>query len=75
MRNVRNTTDSVPDTFQRGDRIEVEVLGGALVERMVWDVAERYVMVCTEQAYDRLARGESAAQPVAFPIEDVRAIA
>lgn len=76
MKNVRGTTHSVRDaSVECGDLVEVELAGGATAERIVWSVSGNVVYVCTTQTYERLMRGESAAQPIGFPLRDVRALA
>jgi hypothetical protein len=75
MKNVARTIISVQSTIVQGDLVEVEVAGGNTVERIAWEVSGGFVYVCTQDAYERLARGEPAAQPIAFPLEDVRALA
>jgi hypothetical protein len=61
--------------MDRGDLVEVELAGGELAERIVWSVAGDVIYVCTAQTYERLSRGENAAQPIGFPLRDVRALA
>lgn len=76
MTNVPNTNISVPNTLmERGALVEVEVAGGSLVQRIVWSVGRGVVFVCSAKTYERLLRGESAAQPIGFPVSDVRALA
>lgn len=76
MKNVPRTTISVQNTnIERGDQVEVKLAGGDLAERIVWQVAGNLVYVCNEKTYERLSRGELAAQPIGFPLVDVRALA
>lgn len=73
---VRNTIISVRnEEFLRGDAVEVDLVGGEQAERLVWDVVEDLVYVCTEKTYERLLRGDLAALPIGFPRKDVRALA
>jgi hypothetical protein len=76
MRIVRNTTISVQnEDFVRGDSVEVDLAGGKQAERLVWEVVGNTVYVCTEKTYERLLRGDMAALPIGFPMNDVRALA
>ena len=76
MKNVRNTTSNVLNTiFERGDTVEVVLASGETAERVVWEVVADLVYVCSVKTYERMQRGELAAQPIAFPIADVRALA
>ena len=76
MISVRNTTFSADRTIPKhGARVAVTILGGNRVVRRVWEANDALVYLCTDEMYERLSRGESAAQPIAFPIEDVCALA
>ena len=76
MENVRSTTISVPNTrMLPGRAVEVVLAGGERVKRVVWEVGAGLVFVCTEKAYENLSRGQLAAQPIGFPLSDVRALA
>lgn len=76
MKNVRNTTFNVRNTIlERGDIVEVVLAGGEVVERVVWQADATLVYVCSPKTYERLQHGQPAAQPIAFPIADVRALA
>lgn len=76
MVNVPSTIVYVQNTIiARGCPVEVALAGGELAERIVWQVAGNLVYVCSEKTYERLSRGELAAQPIGFPLDDVRALA
>lgn len=76
MRITRNTTTSVRNTeISQGARVEVQLAGGDLAERLVWKVTDDLVFVCNPTTLERLKRGDDAAMPIAFPVEDVRLIA
>ena len=73
---TRNTTESARNTeISRGTVVEVDLAGGGLAERLVWEVADGLVFVCNQKTFDRLERGDDAAMPIGFPTSDVRAIA
>lgn len=76
MESVRNTTISVRnEDLEPGDLVEVSLAGGQDVERVVWKVETDVVFVCSRTTYERLQCGDMAAQPIGFPICDVRALA
>lgn len=73
---TRNTTVSARNTeISRGTLVEVDLAGGGLAERLVWEVVDGLVFVCNQKTFDRLERGDAAAMPIGFPTGDVRAIA
>lgn len=73
---VRNTTVSVRnEEIRHGESVEVTMADGKTAERIVWRVDGGLVFVCTEKTYERLQRGDLAALPIGFPIDDVRALA
>lgn len=73
---VRNTTTIVRKAeLSPGESVEVVLASGDLAERVVWEVSGELVYVCTEKTYERLQRGDVAAQPIGFPMCDVRALA
>lgn len=76
MDSVQNTTVSVRnEDLIPGDVVEVALAGGHAAERLVWKVEGEIVFVCSETTYERLLCGDMAAQPIGFPIGDVRALA
>lgn len=76
MESVQNTTSSVRnEDLLPGDVVEVSLAGGLEAERIVWRVEGDVVFVCSQTTYERLQRGDTAAQPIGFPIGDVRALA
>lgn len=73
---TRRTTCSVRNTeISKGDLVEVALADGTVAERVVWKAEGDLVFVCTDKTYERLLRGADAALPIAFPLEDVRALA
>lgn len=76
MKSVRNTTSSVRnEDLLPGDLVEVSLAGGHDAERVVWRVDGNIVFVCSQTTYERLQCGDMAAQPIGFPIGDVRVLA
>lgn len=57
--------------FRRGDRVEVVGFAGARGVLIVWESREpRALLLCSEEGYARLRRGEEA-PVVGFPMHDI----
>ena len=54
-----------------GEIAVVRAFGDRLHIRRIWIVGLKVIYVCSEENFRRLAAGQEAYQPIAFPAEDV----
>ena len=70
MMNAKNANNYAKKA-ERGKVVSVRLHGGEVVKRVVWEVAEDAVYLCSARLYDRLLAGDNTNRPVGFPTEDV----
>lgn len=58
-------------SYQRGDIVRLRAYGDEIIERRVWHVHERGVVICSEEAYRRATSGGDEPLCVGWPPEDV----
>ena len=60
--------------MNRGDAVFVQLCGGARAERLVWDVSEARIAVCTVEAYKRWERYGEPPLTLGFSLRYVEAV-
>ena len=58
--------------MESGARVQVEVYGGGIVERVVSEVIGNRAIICTEQEYASALSEDRKANGVGYLIEDIK---
>ena len=59
--------------YERGDRVRVEGFGGQTATLRVWEELGRGLVLCSEDGYERLTRGDEAPL-VGFPWSNIKGL-
>lgn len=65
-KNTTHDTENTENIYNRGEKVNVRVFGGAVVERRVWEEVGDAVFVCTDRCYENLLQGNFEIRPVGF---------
>ena len=57
--------------LSRGDKVKIRSSSGEIVKKVVWDVREDCVLVCSDRQYEWLLKGDYRAAPIGFVWSDV----
>lgn len=74
MNSAQNTTHSARNATLKGTKVRVELHGGEVVERVVWEVdsEEGVVYLCSAKVFADLEKGITHTNPIGFPKESVK---
>ncbi|MDP2953447.1 MAG: hypothetical protein Q8O76_09050 [Chloroflexota bacterium] len=59
--------------FRQGDRVVVQGFGSKEAVLRVWETRERGLLLCPEESYQQMLRGEEGAV-IGFPMGDIRGL-